>query len=41
MSKWKTVRIADVCTIEKGITSLAGATPGKYPMVTTGADRKT
>jgi type I restriction enzyme S subunit len=41
MSEWQKARIADVCTIEKGTTGLASATPGKYPMVTTGADRKT
>ena len=41
MSEWKKVRIGDVCTIEKGATGIASATPGKYPMVTTGAERKT
>jgi hypothetical protein len=32
MSEWKKVKIAEVCTIGKGATGLASATPGKYPM---------
>ena len=41
MTERKRVRIGDVCAIEKGITGLAKALPGKYPLVTTGAERKT
>jgi type I restriction enzyme S subunit len=40
MVDWKRVRIEDVCTIEKGVTGLAKAIPGDYPLVTTGAERK-
>ncbi|HAZ10790.1 MAG TPA: hypothetical protein DCY56_06775 [Candidatus Omnitrophica bacterium] len=35
------VKIGEVCTIEKGSTGLAKALPGKYPLVTTGAECKT
>ncbi|MFA7327948.1 MAG: restriction endonuclease subunit S [Candidatus Ratteibacteria bacterium] len=35
------VKIEEVCSIEKGSTGLAKALPGKYPLVTTGAERKT
>lgn len=41
MGEWKRVKIGDVCTIEKGVTGLAKALPGDYPLVTTGAARKT
>lgn len=41
MAEWKRVRIGDVCTIEKGVTGIAKALPGNYPLVTTGAERKT
>lgn len=41
MGEWKRVKIGDVCTIEKGVTGLAKALPGDYPLVTTGAERKT
>ncbi|MFH1096505.1 MAG: restriction endonuclease subunit S [Candidatus Desantisbacteria bacterium] len=41
MSEWKRVKIGEICTIEKGITGLAKALPGDYPLVTTGAKRKT
>jgi len=41
MDRYRNVKIGDVCTIEKGITGLAQAIPGNYPLVTTGADRKT
>lgn len=41
MAEWKRVKIGDVCTIEKGVTGLAKALPGDYPLVTTGAERKT
>ncbi len=41
MGEWKRVKIGAVCTIEKGVTGLAKALPGDYPLVTTGAERKT
>lgn len=41
MGEWKRVKIGDVCTIEKGVTGIAKAFPGDYPLVTTGAERKT
>jgi len=41
MGNYKSVRIGDVCTITKGETGIASAIPGKYPLVTTGANRKT
>lgn len=36
----KTVVLDHVCNFEKGATGLAKAESGKYPLVTTGADRK-
>lgn len=41
MGEWKRVKIGDVCTVKKGVTGLAKALPGDYPLVTTGAERKT
>lgn len=41
MAELKRVKIGDICTIEKGTTGLAKAIPGSYPLVTTGAERKT
>ncbi|HOJ19721.1 MAG TPA: restriction endonuclease subunit S [Ignavibacteriaceae bacterium] len=41
MRKYKSVRIGEVCSVTKGETGLASAIPGKYPLVTTGANRKT
>jgi type I restriction enzyme, S subunit len=41
MSEWRTVTLGDACSIEKGTTGLAKATPGKYPLVATGAERRT
>jgi len=35
------VKIEKMCSIEKGSTALAKASPGKYPLVTTGAEHKT
>jgi len=35
------VKLKDICEFEKGSTGLAKAEPGIYPLVTTGADRKT
>lgn len=40
MAEWQRVRMGDVCTIEKGITGLAKAIPGNYPLVATSAERK-
>lgn len=41
MSDWKKVRLGDVCRIEKGVTGIASAIPGEYPLVVTAAERKT
>lgn len=41
MTEWRRVKIGDVCSIEKGKTGLANAMPGSYPLVATGAERKT
>ena len=35
------VLLDDICHFEKGTTGLAKAIPGEYPLVTTGANRKT
>lgn len=40
MTEWRRLRIGDVCDIVKGGTGLASATPGQYPMVATGAERR-
>lgn len=40
MSVLKTVLLKDICFFEKGTTGLAKAAPGKYPLVATGADRR-
>lgn len=40
MSNWKQARIGDLCEIIKGETGLASAPPGEYPLVATGADRR-
>ena len=34
------LRIGNICSIEKGVTGLAAATPGQYPLVATGAERR-
>jgi len=41
MVEWNRVKIGDVCTLEKGTTGLANANTGDYPLVATGAQRKT
>ena len=41
MNEWKKVKIGDVCKIVKGTTGIAGAEPGKYPLVVTAVERKT
>lgn len=40
MGEWRRVRIGDICDIVKGETGLASATPGTYPLVATGAERR-
>ncbi|GHV78729.1 hypothetical protein AGMMS49944_05200 [Spirochaetia bacterium] len=40
MSDWPMCSIGSLCDIVKGETGLASATPGEYPLVTTGAERK-
>jgi len=41
MNRFSTAILGDVCIITKGETGLASANPGIYPLVTTGAERKT
>ncbi|MFA5033953.1 MAG: restriction endonuclease subunit S [bacterium] len=41
MADLKRAKIGELCTLEKGSTGLAKASSGKYPLVTTGAERKT
>ncbi len=41
MSRWKKVKIGDICRIVKGTTGIAGAEPGEYPLVVTAEERKT
>lgn len=38
--KWRTVRLGELCTIEKGKTGIQKAIPGEYPLVVTGQERK-
>ncbi|MFA7402699.1 MAG: restriction endonuclease subunit S [Pelobacteraceae bacterium] len=40
MTGWRRARIGDLCEIIKGETGLASSTPGQYPLVATGADRR-
>lgn len=40
MGEWRRVKIGDLCQIIKGETGLASALPGEYPLVATGADRR-
>lgn len=35
------VKLENICDFKKGNTGLAKAEPGDYPLVTTGAERKT
>jgi type I restriction enzyme S subunit len=37
---WKKVKLCDVCTIEKGAIGIQKATPGEFPLVVTGEERK-
>ena len=41
MSKWKKVKIGDICKIVEGTTGIASAEPGQYPLVVTAEERKT
>lgn len=41
MSNIKTVKLSEVCIIEKGTTGIQKAIPGQYPLVTTSEERKT
>lgn len=41
MSERKRAKIGDLCDIIKGETGLASAPPGPYPLVATGAERRT
>jgi type I restriction enzyme S subunit len=41
MNGYNKARIGDICRIVKGETGIASAEPGQYPLVTTGAERKT
>lgn len=38
---WTSATLQDVCNIEKGLHSAANEPPGPFPMVVTGAERKT
>lgn len=38
---WETVKLGEVCTIEKGNIGIKKAIPGKYPLVVLGEERKT
>lgn len=35
------VKLGDICTLEKGTTGIQKSTPGRYPLVVTGPERKT
>jgi type I restriction enzyme S subunit len=37
---WRTAKIGEICTIEKGAIGIQKAIPGEYPLVVTGAERK-
>jgi type I restriction enzyme S subunit len=41
MSGLRAVLLKDICNFEKGLTGLMKAVPGEYPLVTTGAGRRT
>jgi len=40
VAAFRGVYLKDICNFEKGATGLAKAVPGKYPLVTTGAERR-
>jgi type I restriction enzyme S subunit len=37
---WKKVKLGEICTIEKGAIGIQKASPGEYPLVVTGEERK-
>lgn len=37
---WQTIKLGELCTIEKGATGIQKAIPGEYPMVVTSEERK-
>jgi type I restriction enzyme, S subunit len=39
--KWSNAKLGELCSIEKGKIGIMAATPGKYPLVTTGENRLT
>jgi len=41
MLGFRSVYLKDICNFEKGAVGLAKAIPGEYPLVTTGAERRT
>jgi type I restriction enzyme, S subunit len=41
VNKYKHIPIGEICSIIKGLTGIAKAIPGQYPLVTTGPNRKT
>jgi len=41
MSKWENISLDKLCNFDKGKTGLAKAIEGEFPLITTGADRKT
>jgi type I restriction enzyme S subunit len=41
MDHWTQTTLADVCEMVKGTTPILRASPGPYPLVTTGQDRRT
>jgi len=41
MKKYPKKTIGELCHIQKGETGIVSATPGEYPLVTTGKERKT
>ena len=41
MNNWPKIELGELCEFIKGETGIAKANPGPYPLVTTGAERKT
>lgn len=37
---WDTIKLGELCNIEKGVTGIQKAIPGQYPMVVTSEERK-
>lgn len=40
MTKYTTLKLGDICRIEKGKTGIANATLGEYPLGVTAEERK-